>query len=200
MIYSIRRFSDDYDYSGQQPEKKGLSTLSKIALGTAAVGGGVLAGRAGMLGTGIQKGIGKYTAKIGNTFGSGSLTRDGFNTYRKGLNTELTNKGISDAQKLLKDGKKLSEAKIKNINSMAENQSYQNAYDDMINKFGINDKNIFDGSDISKEWATKIKRNTTQASNTTNSTAPVAPKKQRRKKNNPAPAPETAKEIRKEKK
>ena len=56
----------------------GLGT--KLALGTAAIGGTLLAGRAGMLGTRVQKGIGTTTAAVGQKIGSQRLLKDGANT------------------------------------------------------------------------------------------------------------------------
>ena len=73
MIYSVKRFSGDN-------EKKGMGLGTKLALGTAAVGGTLLAGRAGMLGSGIQKGIGTATAAVGQKIGSQRLLKDGANT------------------------------------------------------------------------------------------------------------------------
>lgn len=73
MIYSVKRFSGD-------DEKKGMGLGTKLALGTAAIGGTLLAGRAGMLGSGIQKGIGTATAAVGQKIGSQRLLKDGANT------------------------------------------------------------------------------------------------------------------------
>lgn len=73
MIYSVKRFSGDN-------EKKGMGLGTKLALGTAAVGGTLLAGRAGMLGTRVQKGIGTATAAVGQKIGSQRLLNDGANT------------------------------------------------------------------------------------------------------------------------
>lgn len=73
MIYSVKRFSGD-------DEKKGMGLGTKLALGTAAIGGTLLAGRAGMLGTGVQKGIGTATAAVGQKIGSQRLLKDGANT------------------------------------------------------------------------------------------------------------------------
>lgn len=73
MIYSVKRFSGD-------DEKKGMGLGTKLALGTAAVGGTLLAGRAGMLGTRVQKGIGTATAAVGQKIGSQRLLKDGANT------------------------------------------------------------------------------------------------------------------------
>ena len=73
MIYSVKRFSGDN-------EKKGMGLGTKLALGTAAVGGTLLAGRAGMLGTRVQKGIGTTTAAVGQKIGSQRLLKDGANT------------------------------------------------------------------------------------------------------------------------
>lgn len=64
----------------------GLGT--KLALGTAAIGGGLLAGRAGMLGTTVQKGLGTSTAFIGNKLGMQSLVKDGANTVGKAVKTQ----------------------------------------------------------------------------------------------------------------
>lgn len=73
MIYSVKRFSGDN-------EKKGMGLGTKLALGTAAIGGTLLAGRAGMLGTRVQKGIGTATAAVGQKIGSQRLLKDGANT------------------------------------------------------------------------------------------------------------------------
>ena len=73
MIYSVKRFSGD-------DEKKGMGLGTKLALGTAAIGGTLLAGRAGMLGTRVQKGIGTATASLGKKLGSQRLLKDGANT------------------------------------------------------------------------------------------------------------------------
>ena len=73
MIYSVKRFSGD-------DEKKGIGLGTKLALGTAAIGGTLLAGRAGMLGTRVQKGIGTATAAVGQKIGSQRLLNDGANT------------------------------------------------------------------------------------------------------------------------
>lgn len=73
MIYSVKRFSGDN-------EKKEMGLGTKLALGTAAVGGTLLAGRAGMLGTRVQKGIGTATAAVGQKIGSQRLLKDGANT------------------------------------------------------------------------------------------------------------------------
>ena len=73
MIYSVKRFSGD-------DEKNGMGLGTKLALGTAAIGGTLLAGRAGMLGSGIQKGIGTATAAVGQKIGSQRLLKDGANT------------------------------------------------------------------------------------------------------------------------
>ena len=73
MIYSVKRFSGD-------DEKKGMGLGTKLALGTAAIGGTLLAGRAGMLGTRVQKGIGTATAAVGQRIGSQRLLNDGANT------------------------------------------------------------------------------------------------------------------------
>lgn len=73
MIYLVKRFSGD-------DEKKGIGLGTKLALGTAAIGGTLLAGRAGMLGTRVQKGIGTATAAVGQKIGSQRLLKDGANT------------------------------------------------------------------------------------------------------------------------
>ena len=73
MIYSVKRFSGD-------DEKKGMGLGTKLALGTAAIGGTLLAGRAGMLGSRIQKGIGTATAAVGQKIGSQRLLKDGAST------------------------------------------------------------------------------------------------------------------------
>lgn len=76
MIYSIKRFSED-------GEKKS-HTLRNTLLGAAAIGGGIAAGRAGMLGSGVQRAIGRGTVSLGKMTGNRSLMKDGIQTYRKG--------------------------------------------------------------------------------------------------------------------
>ena len=84
MIYSVKRFSGD-------DEKKGMGLGTKLALGTAAIGGTLLAGRAGMLGSGIQKGIGTATAAVGQKIGSQRLLKDGANTVGNAAKTSTIN-------------------------------------------------------------------------------------------------------------
>lgn len=81
MIYSVKRFSEE-------EKKGGMGLGTKLALGTAAIGGGLLAGRAGMLGAGVQKGIGTATASIGNKLGMQSLVKDGASTVGKAAKTQ----------------------------------------------------------------------------------------------------------------
>ena len=90
MIYSVKRFSGD-------DEKKGIGLGTKLALGTAAIGGTLLAGRAGMLGSGIQKGIGTATAAVGQTIGSQRLLKDGANTVGNAAKTSTINNYMRSA-------------------------------------------------------------------------------------------------------
>ena len=73
----------------------GLGT--KLALGTAAIGGTLLAGRAGMLGSGIQKGIGTATAAVGQKIGSQRLLKDGANTVGNAAKTSTINNYMRSA-------------------------------------------------------------------------------------------------------
>ena len=90
MIYSVKRFSGD-------DEKKGMGLGTKLALGTAAIGGTLLAGRAGMLGSGIQKGIGTATAAVGQNIGSQRLLKDGANTVGNAAKTSTINNYMRSA-------------------------------------------------------------------------------------------------------
>lgn len=90
MIYSVKRFSGDN-------EKKGMGLGTKLALGTAAVGGTLLAGRAGMLGTRVQKGIGTATAAVGQKIGSQRLLNDGANTVGNAAKTSTINNYMRSA-------------------------------------------------------------------------------------------------------
>ena len=90
MIYSVKRFSGD-------DEKKGIGLGTKLALGTAAIGGTLLAGRAGMLGSGIQKGIGTATAAVGQKIGSQRLLKDGANTVGNAAKTSTINNYMRSA-------------------------------------------------------------------------------------------------------
>ena len=84
MIYSVKRFSEE-------EKKGGMGLGTKLALGTAAIGGGLIAGRAGMLGARVQKGIGTATASIGNKLGMQSLVKDGASTVGKAAKTKTIN-------------------------------------------------------------------------------------------------------------
>ena len=90
MIYSVKRFSGD-------DEKKGMGLGTKLALGTAAIGGTLLAGRAGMLGTRVQKGIGTTTAAVGQKIGSQRLLKDGANTVGNAAKTSTINNYMRSA-------------------------------------------------------------------------------------------------------
>ena len=90
MIYSVKRFSGD-------DEKKGMGLGTKLALGTAAIGGTLLAGRAGMLGTRVQKGIGTATAAVGQKIGSQRLLNDGANTVGNAAKTSTINNFMRSA-------------------------------------------------------------------------------------------------------
>ena len=90
MIYSVKRFSGD-------DEKKGMGLGTKLALGTAAIGGTLLAGRDGMLGSGIQKGIGTATAAVGQKIGSQRLLKDGANTVGNAAKTSTINNYMRSA-------------------------------------------------------------------------------------------------------
>ena len=90
MIYSVKRFSGDN-------EKKGMGLGTKLALGTAAIGGTLLAGRAGMLGTRVQKGIGTATASLGKKLGSQRLLNDGANTVGNAAKTSTINNYMRSA-------------------------------------------------------------------------------------------------------
>lgn len=90
MIYSVKRFSGD-------DEKKGMGLGTKLALGTAAIGGTLLAGRAGMLGTRVQKGIGTATAAVGQKIGSQRLLNDGANTVGNAAKTSTINNYMRSA-------------------------------------------------------------------------------------------------------
>ena len=90
MIYSVKRFSGD-------DEKKGMGLGTKLALGTAAIGGTLLAGRAGMLGTRVQKGIGTATASLGKKLGSQRLLNEGANTVGNAAKTSTINNYMRSA-------------------------------------------------------------------------------------------------------
>ena len=80
-IYRVQRlYSDDGN--------SGMGTLGKVALGTAVLGGGLLAGKAGMLGTTVQRGIGTSTAWLGNKVGSQAMVKSGARTVGKSARTD----------------------------------------------------------------------------------------------------------------
>ena len=65
-----------------------MGTLGKVAIGTAVLGGGLLAGKAGMLGTTVQRGIGTSTAWLGNKVGSQAMVKSGARTVGKSARTD----------------------------------------------------------------------------------------------------------------
>jgi hypothetical protein len=68
-----------------------MGTFGKVALGAAALGGGLMAGKAGMLGTTVQKGIGTSTAWLGNKVGSQAMINSGAKTVGKAAKTDAIN-------------------------------------------------------------------------------------------------------------
>jgi hypothetical protein len=78
-------FSEDEDGGS------GMETLGKVALGTAALGGGLMAGKAGMLGTTVQRGIGTGMAKAGNMVGSQAMINSGAKTVGQAAKTDAIN-------------------------------------------------------------------------------------------------------------
>lgn len=83
-IYRVQRlYSDDGN--------SGMGTLGKVALGAAALGGGLMAGKAGMLGTTVQKGIGTGMAKAGNMVGSQAMINSGAKTVGQAAKTDAIN-------------------------------------------------------------------------------------------------------------
>lgn len=65
MIYSVRRFSDNDN------------GLRKLAIGAAALAGGLYAGKKGYLGAGLQKSINTGWARVGKSVGSDSMMLSG---------------------------------------------------------------------------------------------------------------------------
>lgn len=99
MIYRVRRFSED------NGENKGMGWGKKALIGVGALGtvaGGLMAGRAGMLGTGVQKFVGTNTARLGSMVKSTSLVNDGAKTVSKSVKTQgLKDIGINNTKDLL---------------------------------------------------------------------------------------------------
>lgn len=123
MIYKIKRFSE---------EKKESHALRNTLLGVGAVAGGVMAGRAGWLGAGVQKGIGKATAQVGKWTNSSGLMRDGVKTFRKGSVTSGRNELISGSNGAIKSAKELGSENIKLVRQNAKIET-----ENMMNKMGI---------------------------------------------------------------
>ncbi len=124
MIYSVKRFSSD------DGEKKGMGLGTKIALGTAAVSAGLLAGRAGMLGARVQKGIGTATAAIGQKVGSQRLLQDGANTVGKAAKTNTVNSFMRSA---VDGGANINKTALE----MQATMDGQNATKGILDKFAI---------------------------------------------------------------
>ena len=85
MIYSIRRFSEEDN------QNKKSHALRNTLIGAGALAGGILAGRAGYLGTGVQRGIGKGITSVGSMFGSNKMMQSGFKTQAKAATTNAMN-------------------------------------------------------------------------------------------------------------
>lgn len=125
--YRLKRYSDD-------GEKKESHTLRNGLLAAGAITAGVMAGRAGMLGAGVQRGIGQATAWTGQKLGNmgmnkigTSLVKDGAMTKGKGAATLAMNnaasKGVTgDAlKKIGENAAKTSENRV--LNNFAINPS-----------------------------------------------------------------------------
>ena len=125
MIYTIKRFSAD-----EEPKKESHA-LRNTLIGVGALAGGVMAGRAGWLGAGVQKGIGKATAKVGKWTGSGALARDGVKTYQKGS----VKSGLNE----LASGSKTTVDKLSSGDISIAHQNAALDSKEMINKMGIGD-------------------------------------------------------------
>ena len=99
MIYRVRRFSED------NGENKGMGWGKKALIGAGVLGtavGGVMAGRAGMLGTGVQKFVGTNTARLGGLMKSKALVNDGAKTVSKSVKTQgLKDVGVNSTKDLL---------------------------------------------------------------------------------------------------
>lgn len=99
MIYRVRRFSED------NGESNGMGWGKKALIGVGALGtvaGGLMAGRAGMLGTGVQKFVGTNTARLGGLMKSKALVNDGAKTVSKSVRTQgLKDVGVNNAKDFL---------------------------------------------------------------------------------------------------
>lgn len=124
MIYSVKRFSSD------DGEKKGMGLGTKLALGGAAIGAGLLAGRAGMLGARVQKGIGTATAAMGQKVGSQRLLQDGANTVGKAAKTNTVNNVMRSA---VDGGANINKKALE----MQATMDGQNATKGILDKFAI---------------------------------------------------------------
>lgn len=81
--YNMAKYRVQRVFSEDGEQKSGMGTGTKIALGVGAIGAGLMAGRAGMLGSTVQKGIGTGTAWVGKTVGSQGIINDGAKTVGK---------------------------------------------------------------------------------------------------------------------
>lgn len=93
-------------FSGEQGEKKGMGLGTKLALGAATIGGGLLAAKHGAFGAGAQKAVGKGMMNVG-------MTKSGAQTWAKGqakaINKKLGDKALT-GEALANQEKKLADA------------------------------------------------------------------------------------------
>ena len=96
-IYRIQRIYSE-ENNGQQQKKSGMSTLGKVALGTAAIGGGLAAAKFGMLGGAAQRTTNNWLMKAGKTVGSQRMMNSGAKGLAEGQYKGLVSglKGVSD--------------------------------------------------------------------------------------------------------
>lgn len=115
MIYSVRRFSEEDN------QNKKSHALRNTLIGAGALAGGILAGRAGYLGTGVQRGIGKGITSVGSMFGSNKMMQSGFKTQAKAATTNAMNnaKKAMENTKLTQAQRDIAKSKYNTLNTDA---------------------------------------------------------------------------------
>lgn len=106
-------------FSGEEGEKKGMGLGTKLALGAAAVGGGLLAAKHGAFGAKAQKWTGQQMMNVG-------MTKSGANTIAKGQMKDINKARAAKKLDLLTgDAAAAQEKKI--ADNLIKKNNYQQA-------------------------------------------------------------------------
>ena len=122
--YRLKRFTENKENSNSS------SGVGKAVGATALVAGGLLAGKKGLLGTGVSKGINKGLMNMGKSTGSSALFKSGAKDYSK-----AASKSVNDMAKTtgISNG----------ASKFTQNRNAANIKSQLYKNSGFNDKTGF---------------------------------------------------------